>query len=187
MEAPQPISSLFRSRPIPRTDSVESLQTLKDETQTYVKAVEDGAPPSSLRELLTERVILAGGNYAFLSLVDIAFRAIQPLFYSTPIELGGLGMSPSLIGRILSVFGILNGFTQVFFFARVHDAIGSKRTFLIGILASLPIFASFPLINSMARMEGLSTTVWAGVWFQVVASLSMSFSYGKHTLSDHII
>lgn len=69
--------------------------------------------PLSLRLLLTRDVVVAAGNYATLSLVDIAYRAIQPVFLSTPIELGGLGLRPSAIGNILSVFGVLNGVVQV--------------------------------------------------------------------------
>ncbi|KAG5715809.1 putative peptide/nitrate transporter, partial [Termitomyces sp. T112] len=56
----------------------------------------DEEQPLPLCDLLTPRVLLAAGNYAGLSLVDIAFRAIQPLFLSTPIAFGGLGLSPSV-------------------------------------------------------------------------------------------
>jgi hypothetical protein len=56
--------------------------------------------PWPLRALFTKDVMIAGGNYALLSLVDIGYRAIQPLFYSTPRELGGLGLAPSEIGSV---------------------------------------------------------------------------------------
>ena len=36
----------------------------------------------------------------------------QPRFLSTPIELGGLRMSLSTIGKILSIYGLLNGFSN---------------------------------------------------------------------------
>jgi hypothetical protein len=85
--------------------------------------------PLPLKSLLVFRVIIAGSNYAFVSLVDISFRAIQPLFLSTPIELGGLGLSPFTIGTILSVFGVLNGFCQIFFFPSIHKR-GARRKFL---------------------------------------------------------
>ena len=137
------------------------------------------ATPVPLRSLLTPRVIIAAGNYAFLSLVDIAFRAIQPLFYSTPIELGGLGMPPSTIGQILSVYGILNGVFQVLFFARIHDYWGSKKVFVVGIASAFPAFAAFPLMSYLAKAQGLSTTVWAVVAFQTIISIGLSLSYGE--------
>ena len=136
-------------------------------------------PSVPLRSLLTSRVIIAAGNYAFLSLVDIAFRAIQPLFYSTPIELGGLGMPPSTIGKILSVYGILNGMIQVLFFARIHDYWGSKKVFTVGMASAFPAFATFPLISYIAKTQGLSTMVWILVAFQILISIGLNLSYGE--------
>lgn len=138
-----------------------------------------GDAPLPLRSLLTPRVVIAAGNYAFLSLVDIAFRAIQPLFYATPIELGGLGLPPPTIGKILAVFGILNGASQVLFFARIHDYWGPKKVFLAGVSSALPIFAAFPIISQLAKSQGLSGAVWAVVGFQLVISVMLSFSYGE--------
>jgi len=131
----------------------------------------------SFRSLLTPRVIIAAGNYASLSLVDVAFRAIQPLFLSTPIELGGLGMPPSTIGKILSAYGILNGVFQVLFFARIHQYWGSKKVFVVGIASAFPLFATFPLLSYLAKSQGLSSTVWAIVASQVVISLGLNLSY----------
>ncbi|KAF8896544.1 member of major facilitator superfamily multidrug-resistance, DHA1 sub-family, partial [Infundibulicybe gibba] len=134
--------------------------------------------PLPLRLLLTPRVIIAAGNYAFLSLVDIAYRAIQPLFLSTPIELGGLGLPPPTIGNLLSIFGILNGIFQVFFFAGIHDRWGSKKVFIAGIASAIPVFILFPIISHLAQSRGLSTTVWTLVILQIVISIPLSLSYG---------
>lgn len=142
----------------------------------------DCEKPLPLRQLLTPRVVIAAANYASLSLVDIAFRAVLPLFFSTPIHLGGLGLPPSTIGNILSAFGVLNGVFQVFFFAKIHDRWGSKKVFIAGIASAIPVFASFPFMNCLARTEGLSTRVWAIVAFQTVISIMMSLSYGKQML-----
>ncbi|KAF5327853.1 hypothetical protein D9619_004779 [Psilocybe cf. subviscida] len=134
--------------------------------------------PLPLRSLLTRRVIIAAGNYATLSLVDTSFRAIQPVFLSTPIHLGGLGLPPSTIGNLLSIFGVLNGVFQVFFFAQIHDRWGSKRVFIAGIAAALPAFASFPVINYLARAQGYSMMVWTAVGFQILTSVALGLSHG---------
>lgn len=123
--------------------------------------------------------MIAASNYAFLSLVDIAFRAIQPLFLSTPIDLGGLGLPPAKIGNILSIYGVFNGIFQVFFFARIHDRWGSRRVFMAGIALAIPMFAAYPVINTMARAQGLTNLVWAVVAFQTLISISLSLCYGK--------
>ncbi|KAF9495659.1 hypothetical protein BDN71DRAFT_1506594 [Pleurotus eryngii] len=47
-----------------------------------------------------------------LPFLDISFREIQPLFLSTPVELGGLGLPAPAVGHILAVFGVLNGLAQ---------------------------------------------------------------------------
>ena len=59
--------------------------------------------PVTVRHLFSGKVIVAAVNYSALALTDIAIRAVQPVFFATPIELGGLGLPPYMIGRILSV------------------------------------------------------------------------------------
>ncbi|KAF5310961.1 hypothetical protein D9619_007779 [Psilocybe cf. subviscida] len=134
--------------------------------------------PLPLYSLLTRRVIIATGNYATLSFVDISFRAIQPVFLSTPIHLGGLGLPPSTIGNLLSIFGILNGVFQAFFFAQIANYWGTKSVFIAGIAAALPAFASFPIINYLAKIQGNSLMVWTAVGFQIVMSVAISLSHG---------
>ena len=135
--------------------------------------------PLSLRSLLTYEVVIAAGNYASLSLVDVAFRAILPVFLSTPINMGGLGLPPPSIGKLLSSLGILNAIFQVCFFAKIHDRWGSKRVFIGGLMCSLPVFALFPVINLLARHQGYSLAVWAAVGAQIVNSVALNVSFGK--------
>ncbi|KAE9402455.1 MFS general substrate transporter [Gymnopus androsaceus JB14] len=104
-----------------------------------------------------------------LSLVDITFRAIQPLFFSTPIELGGLGLEPSAIGNILSIF----------FFAKIHDYLGSKKTFIMANAATLPIFVCFPILTYLVKINGtVPPLAWVIVGVQIIFSLAFSFGYG---------
>lgn len=58
----------------------------------------------SIREIMTPSVTVAVSNYAALSLLDIAFSALLPLFYASPVDAGGLGFSPSTIGLLLGLF-----------------------------------------------------------------------------------
>jgi hypothetical protein len=149
--------------------------------QNAVQNLDDDCPqkPLPLRSLLTPRVLIAAGNYTSVSLVDIALRAIQPVFLSTPINLGGLGLSPSSIGALLSVQGILYGIFQVFFFAQIHDRWGSKKTFIAGISTAIPAFIMFPVANALARSQGYSIAVWAVVAFQAISEVSLGLSFGQ--------
>ena len=133
--------------------------------------------PLSLRSLLTPRVLIAAGNYATLSLVEIAFRAIQPVFLSTPIHLGGLGLSTASIGTLLSIAGVLNGIFQVLFFAQIHDHWGSKKTFVVGVASAIPTFILFPVSNALARAQGYSTAVWIAIGFQCIPAILFSLAF----------
>ncbi|KAF5358825.1 hypothetical protein D9758_008562 [Tetrapyrgos nigripes] len=146
---------------------------------TKTATIPDDEKPVPLRQLFVPRVFIAAGNYACLSLVDIAYRAIQPLYFSTPVPLGGLGLPPSRIGNILSVFGLLNGVIQIFYFAKFHDRWGSKITYMVGIASTVPIFLTFPILTYLVKTTGEVTTLaWVVVALQILFSILISFSYG---------
>jgi MFS family permease len=128
-------------------------------------------------------------NYAFLGLIDVSFRALQPLFMSTPVVLGGLGLDPPIIGTVMSFFGILNGVFIVFFFARLTGYFGVKKVYVMGMSASLPCFLLFPIINRLARNSiersgGLGVEVWIAVGLQVVMSVLVCMCYCAHVSKD---
>ena len=165
-----------------------SLATIPEPSARAIQSLDDSHPQVEkalpLRSLLIPRVLIAAGNYASIALVEMAFRAIQPLFLATPIHLGGLGLSLPAIGKLLSVYGILNCTVQVFFFARIHDRWGSKKTFIVGISTAIPTFMMFPVINALARTQGYSAAVWTAVGFQIVSAVLLSISYGWRLLHN---
>ncbi|KAJ8593912.1 hypothetical protein M405DRAFT_930535, partial [Rhizopogon salebrosus TDB-379] len=72
-------------------------------------------------------------NYAMLSFLDISLKVLLPLFFSTPIYLGGLGFSPASIGWRLAMFGIADGIFEALFFAKIVDWLGPKRLFCVSV------------------------------------------------------
>ncbi|KAH9945280.1 MFS general substrate transporter [Epithele typhae] len=171
-----PVSVRELLRRAPREAAVE--QNAAPALTIKATADDDAERPLPVGRLLTPKVLIAAGNYAFLAVVDISLRALQPVFYSTPIALGGLGMDPQAIGYILSVYGIINGGLQIFLFRRIHDRFGTKRVYMTGIASVVPVFAMFPFINALARVEGLSDRVWALALGQALLSIIINFSYG---------
>jgi MFS family permease len=145
-----------------------------------VVELDDAEKPLPIRKLLIPKVLIASFNYALLALVDIAFRALQPLFLSTPVDDGGLGLSPPIIGSVLSYFGIINGVFQVFFFAKLIDKFGVRNVFVLGIVAAVPCFILFPISNLLARRAGgeLTFWVWSAIVMQVSLSVLISLCYG---------
>jgi MFS family permease len=128
---------------------------------------------------LTSRVLIATSNYAALGLFDISLRALIPVFYATPVDLGGLGLDPPRIGNILAVFGIVNGLFQVFFFAWLHGRFGTKTLFACGITLSVPIIIGFPIINMLGRTYGIGMTVWLAVGLQLALSIPFNMCFGS--------
>ncbi|KZT07680.1 MFS general substrate transporter [Laetiporus sulphureus 93-53] len=137
------------------------------------------AEPLPLRALLTPRVLISAGNYALLAIVDISYRTVIPVYMSTPIALGGLGLSPQMIGSVLSIYGITNGILQILFFSKTINRFGAKRVYMAGITSALPVFALFPVINLLAREEGYSMGVWTLLAIQTFISIALNFCYGS--------
>ena len=170
---------MFRLFPSRRGYSV--LPDVVDAQEPLTVAIRpaDNRIPSNLRSLLTRRVVIAIGNHAVLSLVETAFIVTQPLFFSTPIAYGGLGLPPSTIGKLLFIRAIVSGSFQLLIFARIHEYWGSKRAYQVGMASLLFAFGAFPLINHMARTEGLGFSVWIFVAFQAIISSGIEVCYGK--------
>ncbi|TFK98633.1 member of major facilitator superfamily multidrug-resistance, DHA1 sub-family [Pterulicium gracile] len=128
--------------------------------------------------VLTPRVLLASANYALICLVDISFRALQPVFFATPLDMGGLGFEPSTIGMILSTYGILNCVFQLCFFAKIHSRIGTKRVMIMGLAAAVPGFALFPVMNAFGRRDAPSWLLWSLILAQVGFLMLLNMTYG---------
>jgi MFS family permease len=112
--------------------------------------------------------------------------ALLPLFYSSPIEYGGLNLSPSTIGILLGTFGLANGVFQAFFFAKFVKRWGAKNVFITGMSSFLPIFLLFPVMNLLARRWGVSPLVWVAVAFQLAIAMVMDMSYGENHAFLHL-
>ncbi len=138
-----------------------------------------------VRALLTRPVIWSVANYAALAFLEIAYRAIQPLFFSTPVELGGLGLPPSTIGLILGSFGIMDGIFQALFFARFVERWGPKRVFQVGMSMFVVLFALYPVMNVLARTGGMSSHVWGLVVLQLAVLVIVDMSYGECSFFMH--
>ncbi|KAF9644584.1 MFS general substrate transporter, partial [Thelephora ganbajun] len=147
-------------------ETVNKHRPPKDGGEVHPDHLYKSVPP--LRAILTEPVVLSIASYLWIAFLDIALRALQPLFFITPIRLGGLSMSPATIGLCLGIFGLLDGIAQGLLFARVIRRVGLKRLFLTSMFCFIPMFALFPVVNHFAREWGRSPVVWSLVVFQLM-------------------
>ncbi|KAG1734810.1 major facilitator superfamily domain-containing protein [Suillus lakei] len=125
--------------------------------------------PVPIRALFVRRVLIATGSYASIAL---------PVFYATPISLGGLGFDTPTIGTILAVQGVVNGIIHPLAFARLHDIMGAKKLWLFAVICALPMVALLPALNTLARSSGIVRGVWYLVALQVAFMNCTSFAYG---------
>jgi hypothetical protein len=151
--------------PSARVQPAKDISQKKSASQAPSK--EDSGQPLPLRALLTRPVLVSVSSYAMLALLDMAAMALIPLVWSTPVELGGLDLSPASIGLWLSTYGCLNGVVQFTMFPRVVARLGPGRVFLTSIAAYVLIYTMFPFENLAARAR--SSTVWFLVVLQLAS------------------
>ncbi|KAG1767185.1 MFS general substrate transporter [Suillus placidus] len=125
----------------------------------------------SMRSLLIPTIIIPIANYAMLALLDIALVAILPLFFSTPIYLGGLGFSPSRIGLWMAIFAMADGTFQALFFAKIVDWVGPKRLFCVSVTCFMPAMLMFPIMSWLVHTRG---TVDHAITFALISQISLT-------------
>ncbi|KIK48308.1 hypothetical protein CY34DRAFT_798414 [Suillus luteus UH-Slu-Lm8-n1] len=136
-------------------------------------------PNMPVRSLLTPTTIIPIANYAMLALLDIAFMALLPLFFSTPTYLGGLGFAPSYIGLWMAIFAIADGIFQALFFAKIVDWIGPKRLFCVAVSCFAPIMLMFPIMSWLVHTRGvIDYTIAFALISQLVLTVIWDMAYG---------
>ncbi len=138
--------------------------------------------PLPLRSVLTKPVIITVANHAMLALLNVVAADYIPLVWSTPVEFGGLNLSPASIGLWLSVYGGMNGIFQFIFFSHLIRRFGTRRVFISSIFSCAVIFTIFPFENLARRFTaggGLNPVGWLLVILQL-SSLGVSeMGYGR--------
>ena len=135
-------------------------------------------PSTGIRSVLTRRVIVAVINYGCLALTNSAYSVLLPLFLSTPVEHGGLGLGPKQIGYILGAQGIVSVIFIVIFGTRMQKRFGKAKSFTFAMASLIIVFAAFPIASSMVSGVSLSsgsnvtsTLPW-GVWVVLAIQIS---------------
>lgn len=124
-------------------------------------------------------MLVAAGSATSFAILDISFRTLLPVYLATPMEVGGLGFDPPVIGIILAAMGISAGVLQLLLFARLYNRLGGKNLFLVTISLFLPIAALFPITNRVGQDKGLNSFVWFLVGLQILLFVFSSFALGK--------
>ncbi|KAI9453990.1 MFS general substrate transporter [Lactarius psammicola] len=131
--------------------------------------------PPPLRCVITKPVMISIAIFATIAILDSAATSLIPLVWSTPIEFGGLDLSPASIGLWMSGYGWMNGISQLAFFPRAVRRLGPRRVFVLSVAACAMIYPMFPFEDLALRRAagGSKMTVWVLVALQLF-SLSVS-------------
>ncbi len=138
--------------------------------------------PLPLRSVLTRPVLVSVAVNAVFALLNVVAISYIPLVWSTPVEFGGLNLSPASIGLWLSIYGGVGGIFQYTLFSYVIGRFGLRRVFVSGIVACAMIFAIFPFENLALRMTagaGPSLAVWLFIILQLSSLSVFDLGYGK--------
>ena len=135
--------------------------------------------PLLLRKLLTYPVVLSVANYVALAFLNVCVVALRTLFFAMPLDIGGLNLSPSVIGYIIGLYGLVSAVFQVSCFSPIVGRWGERAVFIAAMSTFIPIFLIFPVINFFARGWGQSSFgVWFLLSFLVVLLTLMDMAYG---------
>ncbi|KAG1736558.1 major facilitator superfamily domain-containing protein [Suillus lakei] len=168
----------FLKETLPRQQTQEKSISALDGDAPIVpdNAIEDS--PVSIYSLFEPSVLIPVANYGCIATLEIAMFALQPLFYSTPIELGGLGFDPVTIGLWMGAFGIVNGVLQTMIFAPLVNNFGPKTVFRCCEAGFIPIFALFPITNLIARQYGINWLVWFSLTCSLLLGVFVDMTFG---------
>ena len=115
-----------------------------------------------------------------LALVNAAVESYFPLVWSTPVEYGGLNLSPASIGLWLSLYGGMDGIFQFLFFSHFISRFGRRRVFLFSVGSSAVIFAIFPFENlAVVAGGGPNLVVWLLIILQLSSYCVFDMGYSK--------
>ena len=123
-------------------------------------------------------------NFASLSFLDMGHSALLPLFYSTSIPSGGLGLDPYKIGITLGSFGCINAIVQARFLGSSIRKFGARKLYILSFPGLFACVTLYPIIRYLAqRFEGVNNVVIVCMIIQLSFQMTIFTSYGTYLYS----
>lgn len=123
--------------------------------------------------------------YGHVMLLAFAYTAIVPVFYFTPVSLGGFGFSPFQIALFMGLGGLSQALWLLIVFPWLQARIGTVGVMRLCATAYPFFFLVLPLCNVLLRYH-LATIFWAIAPVSLVlgSGVSMSFTAVQLVLND---
>ncbi|XP_047143252.1 uncharacterized protein LOC105849351 isoform X2 [Hydra vulgaris] len=128
---------------------------------------------SSFAKLLRNKDFLISSMlYGLYTLFTIGYEELFPVFASTSIEYGGLGMSTSEIGLLYLIVSVAMFIAQLVFINKMIDKFGSKKIFISSSLIFGFLMPLIPLISIIKNKIFLWIILWINQVFVRIAMMS---------------
>jgi len=138
----------------------------------------DARPVSMSTLLTTYSVMIPIINYGMLGLMDIGIYVLLPLFYSSPVGIGGLGFSPPVIGTLFATFGLVDSCVQGLFAPTMIKRFGAKKLFCWAVLWFYPLTLLFPLMSAVVTTQGrVGPITWVLLFVQLLCIVFIDLAY----------
>ncbi|EXJ79300.1 hypothetical protein A1O3_08802 [Capronia epimyces CBS 606.96] len=145
----------------------------------------DPPPMSTLELLRSPNVPITLYIYAHVMLLAYAYTAIIPVFFFTPISLGGFELGPFQISLFMGIGGLSQALWLLLVFPWLQARIGTSGVMRLCAIAYPFFFAVLPLCNILLRNR-LNAIFWAIAPVNLVigSGVSMSFTAIQLVLND---
>ena len=144
--------------------------------------------PLPLRTVLTRPIVVSVANYGMLALLTAVVEAYTPLVWSTPVEYGGLNLSPASIGLWLSLYGGMNGIVTLMFFPQFVDRFGPRLVYVFSLVSCAVIYTLFPFENLAVLVGGgPNIIVWLLMFLQMSSLCIFDMGYSRFYLYTYCL
>jgi hypothetical protein len=126
--------------------------------------------------------------FAHITILAFAYTAIIPVFWYTPVHLGGFSFTPLQISLMMGLNGAAQAAWLLLVFPPLHHRLGSNGVMRLCALAYPWFFLCFPLGNVLLRMntEGSLKIFWVfmPVTLALGSGVAMSFTAIQLAIND---
>ena len=143
-------------------------------------------PKQSIATLLrAPHIITTLTIWSYVMVLAFAYTAILPVFYFTPVSLGGYGLSPVQISLFMGVGGLSQSLWLLIAFPWLQKRIGTRGVMTSCGVAYPFFFAVLPLSNILLRY-GHTTLFWtfAPILIVLGSGVAMSFTAIQLVIND---
>ena len=136
--------------------------------------------PIPLSSVLTKPVVVTLANCAIFAFLNATAESYFPLVWSTPVEYGGLNLSPASIGLWLSLYGGMGGIFQFVFYSHCVRRFGLRLVFVFSVVSSAVTYVVFPFENlAVAAGDGPNLIVWLLIFLHLSAYCVFDMGYSQ--------